>query len=157
MLALIACNKNLPADGGSWTLHSTTYKATQAYYIFGGLSAYTGTNIPTGTLQLWFSDSTVTTRWPKHTSYTLTNSYPPDSGYAFMQITDSSLYNSWMITGSTTPSVTIAPYHDSLITITIPQVMVVNTNTTPVYFPQVIGKPTGTDSTPMFGTINRTY
>ena len=149
---LAACAKNVNTDAGSWTFHSSTYKATQAYYVLGGLAAYTGNNTPTGSLALWFNHSDTT--WPaKAGTYILTNSYPPAPGYAFMQITDSSVCNAWTITGSSTPSITVTSFQDTLIKVNIPPVMVVNINTPPFGSSNVFGKPTGTDSSLVTGTI----
>jgi len=159
ILAFASCKKPVSPDAGSWVIHSTTYKATQAYYVLGGLVAYTGTGFPTGSLTVWFRDtvgkdldSLLHTSWPpRFPSYTLTTSFPPDTGQAYIQLTDSSLYNSYHITGSTTPTITVTFNHDSsLVTVTIPPVMMVNKNTTPnpynvVPYPYV-GKLTGTDS-----------
>ena len=156
IVALAACSKNVSTDAGSWTFHSTTYKATQAYYVLGGLAAYTGDNTPTGSLALWFNRND--TLWPaKAGTYTLTNIYPPSPGYAFLQITDSSLCNAWTISGSSTPSITVVRTHnDSVAIVTIPPVMVVNTNTPPFGGSLAIGKPTGTDSSLVAGTIKQT-
>ena len=156
ILLLTACATNVSTDAGSWTFHSTTYKATQAYYVLGGLAAYTGNNNPTGSLALWFNQSNVT--WPATAgTYILTNSYPPAPGYAFMQITDSSVCNAWTITGSSTPSITVVTsHHDSIATVTIPPVMVVNINTPPFGSSNIFGKPTGTDSSLVAGTIIQT-
>jgi hypothetical protein len=164
ILTLMACGKNINTNGGSWIFHNQTYKATQAFYVLGGLTAYTGTGVPTGSLALWFRDSAgYGTNWPPHLhTYTLCKSYPPDSGQVFMQLTDTSIRNSWVITGNTTPYVTVAPYHDSLITVNIPTVMVVNTNDSiqllvPPFSYFYIGKPSGTDSSLVSGTVIQTY
>src|SRR5665213_3447956 len=102
LLAIAACNKsNIDKDGGSWTLHANTYKATQAFYVLGGITAYTGeTNNPSGSLALWFrnageSDS-ISISWPpKDASYILTNVYSPAIGFVFFQLTDTSVYYSY--------------------------------------------------------------
>jgi hypothetical protein len=160
---LASCAKpGASTNGGTWTFHSNTYKATQAYYVLGSLTAYTGTNVPTGSLALWFkagntgADTFATTWPPKPGTYILTNSYPPPVGYAFIQLTDSSLFNSYTITGSTTPSITVTTVHDTLVSVNIPPVMVINTNGTPPFYPQIIGKPTGTDSSLVSGTVIQT-
>ena len=92
---------------------------------------------------------------PTHTSYIPTNVFPPDSGYVYIQVTDSSQYVSWKISGSSTPAVTVSivggKYH-----VTIPPIMLVDTNWTPQYLPSIIGKPTGTDSSLFSGTIIQT-
>lgn len=163
LLVIASCNKNAPAtNGGTWTLNGNTYKATQAFYVLGGISAYTGeSNVPSGSLSIWFRDNgptdTLQTTWkPKGNHYILTNSFPPAAGYAYMQLTDTSAYNSYVITGSTTPQITVDTTSKGLLTITIPPVMVVNVNGTPVYFPSIIGLPSGMDSSMVTGTVLQT-
>jgi hypothetical protein len=157
---IASCSKPTTSNvAGTWTFHSTTYSASQAYYILGSLAAYTGTNVPTGSLALWFrnvGDSNVTS-WPAQPgSYTLTTSYPPGPGYAFLQLTDSSMFNSYTITGSSTPQIVVDTISKGFMKVSIPAVMLVNTNGTPPFYPQIIGKPTGTDSSMVSGTIVQT-
>jgi len=168
ILVITACNKTTDTNGGSWIFHNQTYTATQAYYLLGGLTAYTGTGVPSGSLALWFRDSAGQgTNWPpKLHSYTLCQSYPPDSGQVFMQLTDTAVTNSWTYfhnstTGSAMPYVTVAAYHDSLISVNIPTVWVINTNTpvlsqVPPYPYIYIGTPSGKDSSLVSGTIYQT-
>jgi len=168
IVILASCAKNISTNGGQWTLNSLTYKATQAYWVQAGLVATTGTGVPTGSLTIWFRDiysldTASGTSWPpKFPSYILSTSFPPAPGYAFIQLTDSSQYNSYNITGSTTPTITVISSvksaGDTLVTVTIPPVMVVNTNGTPPSLngQRYIGKPTGTDSSLVSGTIIQT-
>jgi hypothetical protein len=171
ILAIASCAKNISTNGGTWTLNNQTYKATQAYFVSGGLTAYTGTGVPTGSLTLFFRDadtiyhgvqtydSIFQTSWPplQH-SYILTNSYPPPIGYVCMQLTDSSLYNEYRVTNSATGIVTIT-VKDSIVTSAIiPAVQVANINTTPAVLggQRYVGAPTGTDISMVAGKIMQT-
>jgi len=170
-LGCYSCKKSSSNQdlSGSWTLNSITYQGQYASFVRGALFNYTGTNSTTGSLALTFfdgranatpvTDTTVhVTSTPMLSSYILTNVYPPDSGYVYMQLTDSSLYNAYYITGSTTPNVSVTKQSNGKYTVVIPPVMVVNKNTTPptaggqLY----VGKPTGTDSSLVSGTIIQT-
>lgn len=161
ILALAACSKNVSTNGGSWVFHNQTYHATQAYYILGGLAAYTGANVPTGSLALWFNSPTDTT-WPvKVGNYILTKTYPPAPGYVFLQITDTSIRNSYSISGTTTPIVTVDTLSNGFYVVTIPPVEVINTNDSiqiqvPPFSYIYIGKRSGTDSSLVSGTIIQT-
>lgn len=186
IIALAACNKNTSTNGGSWIFHNQTYKATQAFYVLGGITAYTGAGTPTGSMTLWFYDSTSNatldslavqyyrttgrdtvyprpfpTNWPPlHQAYALCSSYPPDSGQVFMQITDTAIRNSWVPTGEKTVYVTVAPLSKGLYTFTIPPVEVINNNDTIDQLNPLafirIGTRSGTDSSLVSGTIIQT-
>jgi len=166
IFVLASCSKlNTSTNGGTWTLHSQTYHATQAYYVLGGLVAYTGTGVPTGSFTIWFTDTVhkdydtnTKTSWPpRYSTYELGTVYPPIAGKAFIQLTDSSVYESYVITGSTTPNISVAFNKDSsLVTVTIPPVMVKNIRGVSPIDNSTFGKPSGTDSSLVSGTIIQT-
>lgn len=88
-----------------------------------------------------------------------TTNFSPDSGYVYIQVTDTSVYNYWVVSGSTIPSVTVSRVNTSdtsqhFYTVTLPPVMVVNINNDPSYPPS--GAKTGTDSSLVSGTIIQT-
>ena len=162
IIALAACGKNTNTNGGSWVFKNQTYKATQAFYVLGGLAAYTGTGSPTGSMTLWFRDSAgLGTNWPpQHRIYSLSNNYPPDSGQAFMQITDTAIRNSWVVTSNKIVYITVDTLSNGFHTITIPPVEVINNNDTidplnPLAFIRIGGR-SGTDSSLLSGTIIQT-
>ena len=139
-----------------WTFKSNTYHATFCSYIYHALTASTETNTPPGSLAFYFPDSVGITG-----TYTVTNviqSHYPFKiapGYVYVQLTDSSQNNFWVISGSTTPQVTLTVSASGLATATLPPVMMVNVNTA---FPNVapIGALSGTDSSLVSGTIFQT-
>jgi|GEM_PF-3983162 len=126
VIFIASCQKgNSPTDGGSWIFKSQTYKAPFCSYILGALTASTESSIPSGTLGFYFydsfsnytlehnfsitlsRDSVVTTFPPKLQSYIVTNVFPPDSGYVYVQLTDTSTIYSYEVSGSATSIVTV--------------------------------------------------
>jgi len=105
---------------------------------------------------------------PKLSSYIVTpilgrvgysTNFSPDSGYVYVQLTDTSVYNYYVVSGSTTPSVTVSRVNTSdtskhFYTVTLPPVMMININNAPS-FPQP-GYQTHTDSSLVSGTIIQT-
>ncbi|MBS1684506.1 MAG: hypothetical protein JSS76_07120 [Bacteroidetes bacterium] len=107
-LAAAACSKTKGKDGGSWTFKGVTYKPTFVNYVLGSLTGYTQDNFPTGSLAFTFCDSLSTlTRptlqngpghawvypWgtiPHNGSYRVSDHNPPDSGYVYVALTDTS-------------------------------------------------------------------
>ena len=163
MLIIAACKKNsVSHNAGSWTLNGLNYNGQYGAFERGALMSYTLDNAITGTISLTFNADSFTgtvdtTFGPSPKSYTLTGIYPPPKGYVYLQLTDSSLYNSYTITGSTTPQVNLEIINGKY-KATIPPVMVVNTNTTPATLngQLYVGAATGTDSSLVSGTVIQT-
>ena len=153
ILLITSCQKNSSTtNAGSWTFKSNTYHATFGGYILGALTAYTGDNIPTGSLSFYFHDTI-----PVAGTYTATNDYstiPPLAGNVLVELTDTSLKNVYVISGSTIPNVTVT-VSGGKATITLPPVEVINVNTTLPNLPPV-GYHTKTDSSLVSGTIIQT-
>jgi hypothetical protein len=157
LLVVTSCNTATvnPTAAGTWTFKSNTYNASQAFYILGALDAYTGNSSPTGSISFYFSDT-----FPRLGSYTVTNSqaFPPAAGQVYVQLTDTSLYNAYVISGSTHPQVTVTVSAANKVTVYLPPVWVTNVNTTPAT-PNgqlYVGFPSYTDSSLVTGTIIQT-
>jgi hypothetical protein len=169
VLVIASCKKSSSShDAGTWTLNGLTYKGQYGAFVRGSLISYTLDNAITGTISLTFNDGRFTGNvdttfgpQPYHSdtvvSYTLTGTYPPPVGSVYLQLTDSSLYNSYAITGSTTPKVTLELIGGKY-KATVPPVMVVNNNQTPATLngPLNVGAATGTDSSLVSGTLIQT-
>ena len=153
LLAIISCKKSSStANAGSWTFKSQTYHATFGGYILGALTAYTGDNTPTGSLAFYFPDTV-----PTAGSYIVTNDYnnlPPAPGYVYVALTDTSVKNVYVISGSTHPSVTVTVTGGKA-TVNLPPVEMYNVNTTLPNQPP-LGHPSHTDSALVTGTIIQT-
>jgi hypothetical protein len=169
ILFLVAsCRKgNAPASGGSWVFKSTTYNASFCSYVLGALTASTENSTPIGSMAFYFYDSfsnnTIANNFsihesrdsvsstfpPKLHSYIVTNTFPPDSGYVYVQLTDTStLYNYVVTTSSQNVSVTVTVASNGFVKVTLPPVQMTNKeiSTYPLY----------TDSSLVSGTITQT-
>lgn len=153
LLAIISCKKSSSTvNAGSWTFKSQTFHATFGGYILGALTAYTGDNTPTGSLAFYFPDTV-----PAPGSYIITNDYsnlPPAPGYVYVALTDTSIKNVYVASGSTLPSVSVT-VSGGKATVNLPPVMMYNVNTTLPNQPP-LGHPSHTDSALVTGTIIQT-
>jgi hypothetical protein len=174
IILVTSCHKgNNQTSGGTWSFKSQTYNASFCSFINGALTASTETSNPTGSLAFYFYDSTSnatllyllyhgddsTTRQsfsfpPKLQSYKVTNSFPPDSGYVYVQLTDSAAYNSYQITANSTAVVTVSKAANGFLTVNLPPVEMINVNNDP-YSPKS-GFPSYTDSSLVSGKIIQT-
>ena len=126
ILLISSCQKgNSPIDGGSWTFKSQTYNAPFCSYVLGALTASTVSSTPSGTLGFYFwdglsnntlehnlsitlnRDSAISSFPPKLQSYKVTNVFPPDSGYVYVQLTDTSTVYSYEVSAYANSSVTV--------------------------------------------------
>jgi hypothetical protein len=158
VLIMPSCKKAVDTDGGSWIFKSTTYVSTQTNYLLGRWVANTGTGNPTGSLSFYFWDTI-----PKAGTYLITggfnNNYgsqPVPTGYVYVQLTDSSIYNSYAPTGSVTQSVTVDTNSAGKYTFKLPPIEMVNYNNSYVILGYSTGVPSGTDSSLVSGTIYQT-
>ncbi len=108
-----ACSKTKGKDGGSWTFKGVSYKPTFVNYVLGAFTGYTQENTPSASLAFTFSDSisyqtidSIRAQYkratgrdttipkivgvPKLSTYMVTSVNPPDSGYVFIRMTDTS-------------------------------------------------------------------
>lgn len=112
--ALAACTKTSKPTGGSWTFKGVTYAPTFVNYVLGAFTAYTEQNFPSGSLAFTFCDtfstiprtSAITTA-PHTGTYHLSNLNPPDSGYVFVRMTDTSATRNYVSIFSSTDIVTV--------------------------------------------------
>ena len=162
-----SCSKqNNSNSGGSWIFKSQTFTAPFCSYVLGALTASTETNNPSGSIAFYFYDSTSnsyvqhhlgTTRPnftfpPKLSSYKVTNVFPPDSGYVYIQLTDTAVYNYYQVTPNSNTIVTIQIKDTAtkFLTVTLPPTEMINYNN----FGS--GVPSNTDSSLVSGTIIQT-
>jgi hypothetical protein len=148
-----ACKKINATSGGTWSFKSTTYNASFCSYVSGALTASTETATPSGSLAFYFSDSFP----PQLNSYIVTNVFPPSPGYVFVQLTDTSIANSYVVTGSNPVTVTVTKGAKGYVTATLPPVEMYNVNNSVSLGSQItIGYPTHTDSSLVTGKVTQT-
>ncbi len=154
-VAVSSCHKpNGATSGGSWTFKSTTYTASFCSYILGGLCASTETSTPSGTLTFYFPDTIAMAG-----TYTIVNSYGNNlfipAGHVYIQLTDTARTNIYIPTASaTTTQVTVTISNDSIPTVSLPPIMMVNVQNQTLAPLQ--GYPSGTDSGLLTGKITQT-
>lgn len=170
VIAMASCNKsaNAPNAGGTWVFKGQTYTASFASYITGALTASTEGGTPAGSLAFYFNDTfskntvlynlslnrTPSNFPPKLASYRVTNIFPPDSGYVFIQLTDTSAFNAYIPTASANAVVTVTKSAKGLVTATLPPIMLRNLfyqNNVPLPV-----APSNTDSSLVSGTVIQT-
>ncbi len=137
LVSLAACKKKPDNLGGTWTFGANTYSASFSDYVLGAFVANTGVNNPSGTLALTFDDSISkafyvidtphTALRPNHTparpgTFLVTNVYPPDSGYVYVNFSDTSATISYVPSTTSTTAVTVSMVNGRVV-IDIPPVM----------------------------------
>ena len=170
LLAIASCNKsaNAPNAAGSWVFKNQTYTASFAGNIAVALRASTVASTPSGSLAFYFNDTfskntvlynlslnrTPSNFPPKLSSYKVTSIFPPDSGYVYVQLTDTSAFNAYQPTASANAIVTVTKSAKGLITATLPPIMMRN-----VYYVNNVPlpvAPSNTDSSLVSGTVIQT-
>ncbi|MBS1619410.1 MAG: hypothetical protein JST76_12870 [Bacteroidetes bacterium] len=136
VLALVAaaCSKTKGKDGGSWTFKGITYKPTFVNYVIGAFTGYTQDNLPSGSLAFTFCDSLSTIPRPTllngpghawvypwgtiaHTgSYRVSDHNPPDSGYVYVALTDTSATRTYYSVPNSNAIVNVTVNSDSTVT-----------------------------------------
>lgn len=125
LVALAACSKTKGKTGGSWTFKGITYTPTFVNYILGAFTGYTQDNLPTGSLAFTFLDTLANVPRPDvvsgighpvyapwgmapHTGiYPVTSHNPPDSGYVYVVLTDTSATRAYYSVPNSTPMVNV--------------------------------------------------
>lgn len=162
--ATYSCHKgNSALSGGSWIFKSTTFNASQAFFIEGALSAYTGESTPTGSISFTFFDGTQPgdtsgrnyTYPPKNHSYRLTNTLPLSAGYVYVMLTDTSVNQCYLTTNAANGTiVTVDTSASGKLIVTLPPVYAVNVPSNAL-LPVSISN-AGSDSSLVSGTIKQT-
>jgi hypothetical protein len=145
LISLSSCHKGGTLNGGSWVFKSQTFHATFCGYVYGAVTGFTGTGDPSGSLAFYFHDTV-----PKPGTYLITNSgVPPDPGYVYIQLTDTSnVYNYVASSSAASTSVTVTVAQNGFVKIILPPVQLTNKTN--------ISGPLYTDSSLVFGTIMQT-
>lgn len=128
LVALFACNKLKPYDGGFWTFKSVKYVSTSSHYVRGAFVAYTGTGFPTGSLNFRFSHDPDSI-YPLAGNYFATDQLSPaiDDSHVFISLSDSSATRFYYSTASQSTPLTVTRTNGK-ITITMPSVELVSTS-----------------------------
>lgn len=166
LVSISSCSKlNTPNSGGSWIFKNQTFTAPFCSYVLGALTASTETNTPSGSIAFYFYDSSSNytvqhhvglarpnfTFPPKLSSYKVSRVFPPDSGYVYIQLTDTAVYNYYQVTANSTTSVTVTiDTVKKFVTVTLPPTEMINYNN------YGSGYPSNTDSSLVSGTIMQT-
>jgi hypothetical protein len=138
VLTLGACSKsNNKVDLGSWTFKSNKYQVSFANPVRNSFVAYTGDNLPSGSLLFNFADSVrVGNDMPRARTYFITNrqdlkkdsANAKDSLYVYMNFSDTSFNRYYIPSSYTKESITVTKSDKGIVTISIPPVMFFNTS-----------------------------
>jgi hypothetical protein len=89
----------------------------------------------------------------------VTGNQYPDSGYVYVQLTDTSIANYYVPTGSSAPTVTVTKAANGFVTVVLPPVEMWNINNSlgaPLFFTYIVGDTTHRDSSLVAGKIIQT-
>lgn len=158
-LLIYSCSKKAGTDAGSWTFKSQTYHASFVSWVLGTYCGYTGTSFPTGAIQFTFCDTFSNldrttpsgfnpppSMWtiPKGTTYHISSNNPPDSGYVYITMSDTSVKRIYVSRHNESYTVTVTKSADGKkFSLSFPSV-------------ELLSNQDGSDSSQLSGTLTQT-